>query len=750
LSYTYNGPTTANGSLDMFSHPQPETLYFAIHDKDNPLTEKYTVSITQGGVNSVQVLNRLNFFIAIKPDSLLNNDTLRVSILDMTGTTDSAKFVIQYAGQRADRIPFVLTPPMFPAWCFVDSVYRDTIVPFDSDNDVVNVLTVHAPPGMTVSTKGIITWVPVAADTGADSLVVRLFDQKQYSANYRWPLTIVNLAALPPGVKFLTRAGDFPSVMQAGVDSIAIGLRTVAGTGVKPFSFLARIIGPVTALPRIDTTGLLKWKPTISDTGARVLLVTVMDNYNRVDTITPAFTVAPRNQYPCALSYVYSGTTLSKDNVQIIYPAPPETFTFTIHDLDNPLTEQYTVDIVKDRIHTTQTLAGTTRSFKVTVSSSAVTTVDTLRVKIRDVTGTSDSITAVIKYTGKSLLHLQLNTTASGGGVATNQVNFPVLIRLNKSNFDFSKAMKNGQDIVCRKPDGTILPHEIEQWDSLNNTAAVWVKVDTVYGNDSTHFINVTSGEDLATALSNPSAVFDTASAFCGVWHLNESPAGGGLGTIKDRTAFGNNGTTYGNMNTPDQVPGIIGNGMNFNGFNAYVSFGDINQVDGLTKLTASAWIKPSGLQDWSTIIGKAGDEVNEWEFMEAGATGNSSSNYFQVAARNNGALNTMNGYSTTNPISPGNWYFCVMVFDGTQLTNATRLKFFINGAPQTLRFDGTIPAQLPSTTWPVQLARTQIAQGWFQGIIDEAIVARDARSADWIKLCYMNQRLQDVLVQFR
>jgi hypothetical protein len=435
---------------------------------------------------------------------------------------------------------------------------------------------------MTISAMGIITWTPVAADTGADSLVVRLFDQKEYSANYRWPLTIVNLAALSPGVKFLTKTSEFPSVMQAGADSISLGLRTVAGTGVRPFGFGARLMGSSTPLLSNDTVGLLKWKPAISDTGARVLLVTVKDRYNRADTLTPALTVVPRNQYPCSLSYVYSGTTVSTGVMQIIYPAPPETFTFTIRDLDNPLTERYTVDIVKERIHTIQTLAGATRSFTVTVGSSAVTTVDTLRVKIRDATGTADSITAVIRYIGQYLLHLQLNTTALGAGVATNQVNFPVLLRLKKSNFDFSKALKNGQDIVCRKPDGTVLPHEIEQWDSLNGVAAVWIKADTVFGNDSAHFINLTSGEDLGTAQSDPNKVFDTANAYCGVWHLNENPAGG-TGAIKDRTAFGNNGTSYGPMTSADQVAGMIGSGMNFNGNNAYVSFGDINQVDGLT-----------------------------------------------------------------------------------------------------------------------------------------------------------------------
>ena len=38
----------------------------------------------------------------------------------------------------------------------------------------------------------------------------------------------------------------------------------------------------------------------------------------------------------------------------------------------------------------------------------------------------------------------------------------------------------------------------------------------------------------------------------------------------------------------------------------------------------------------------------------------------------------------------------------------------------------------------------------YFKGMIDEVRVSSTARSADWIKLCYMNQRSDDKLVQFR
>ena len=36
-----------------------------------------------------------------------------------------------------------------------------------------------------------------------------------------------------------------------------------------------------------------------------------------------------------------------------------------------------------------------------------------------------------------------------------------------------------------------------------------------------------------------------------------------------------------------------------------------------------------------------------------------------------------------------------------------------------------------------------------YNGAIDEATVAFTTRSADWVKLCFMNQKTQDALVQW-
>src|SRR5439155_946517 len=67
-------------------------------------------------------------------------------------------------------------------------------------------------------------------------------------------------------------------------------------------------------------------------------------------------------------------------------------------------------------------------------------------------------------------------------------------------------------------------------------------------------------------------------------------------------------------------------------------------------------------------------------------------------------------GETTGNILANGTWGHWVMVFDGSQSTNATRLKFYFNNAAQTLTFTGTIPATTPNTAYTLRLAGTAAA----------------------------------------
>ncbi|NTW31555.1 MAG: hypothetical protein HGB12_02845, partial [Bacteroidetes bacterium] len=67
--------------------------------------------------------------------------------------------------------------------------------------------------------------------------------------------------------------------------------------------------------------------------------------------------------------------------------------------------------------------------------------------------------------------------------VDANLTNFPILVSLSSSNFNFSKARSDGYDICFTSSDGTtLLKYERERHDQTNSLAEYWVKVPSVSG----------------------------------------------------------------------------------------------------------------------------------------------------------------------------------------------------------------------------------------------------------------------------
>ena len=164
---------------------------------------------------------------------------------------------------------------------------------------------------------------------------------------------------------------------------------------------------------------------------------------------------------------------------------------------------------------------------------------------------------------------LYLNTSASGAGVFGTITNFPVLIRLTKSNFNFSQASGNGYDIRFTKSNNTPLHYEIETWDSSQGYAAVWVKLDTILPNNTTQNIRMHWGNKQVAGIdsSSSTAVFDTSTGFAGVWHMNQTPTI----LLLDATAHHYNGTASGTVKSAtDYTATVAGTAQTFDGISTY------------------------------------------------------------------------------------------------------------------------------------------------------------------------------------
>jgi hypothetical protein len=203
---------------------------------------------------------------------------------------------------------------------------------------------------------------------------------------------------------------------------------------------------------------------------------------------------------------------------------------------------------------------------------------------------------------------ITLNTTSTGASVSGNATNFPVLIRLNASNFNFSQAKNDGSDIRFSKAGGAPLTYEIERWDRANQVAEIWVRLDMVYGGNSGQSIIMYWGNPIAVARSDGTAVFRTSDNFQAVWHLGED-GNTSAGGYKNAASNALHGTGY-NLNASSDVDGMIGKAQEFDGSSSYIDIA--GSASGLLNFpedgnyTVSVWVYSDVLNGlFHPVIGK-------------------------------------------------------------------------------------------------------------------------------------------------
>lgn len=331
-----------------------------------------------------------------------------------------------------------------------------------------------------------------------------------------------------------------------------------------------------------------------------------------------------------------------------------------------------------------------------------------------------------------------LNTSATGADISGMVTDFPVLLRLRASNFDFSKTKEDGSDLRFRKADGTILPFKIEIWDLVNSVADIWIKVDTVYGNNSTQFIAMYWGNTDADGGSNGAAVFDTASGYQGVWHLDDNDE-----QVMDATANKNHGLKRGNQ---VRTEGNVGFGQFFNGAGDYSDMGNVCNTDTFS-FTVSAWIKKHGENKIQTIMSKSKGGLPNSEYgwlLQLDPDG-----ALQIyLASDTGLWGDVGSFvlSSNIHIIDSSWHHVAAVIDRTNNDNC---RVYIDGADvSTLPSGGNI-VNIARIMNPFSLRIGSEADGEYQweGGLDECWISYKAHSPEYIKLCFMNQKSNDKLV---
>jgi hypothetical protein len=372
--------------------------------------------------------------------------------------------------------------------------------------------------------------------------------------------------------------------------------------------------------------------------------------------------------------------------------------------------------------------AGSTLSIHYNTGDGATTT----RV-IRDSVYVSSNDTLNILYTKwKFSQKLYLNTSSSGADVSGNVYDFPVLIRLTKQRFNFEQAAGNGEDIRFTKTDGSQLPYEIEHWDSAAGKAEIWVKIDTIYANSNRHYFTMIWGNPAAQKInSDGAAVFDTMTGFKGVWHLGEPVDA----IVKDQTSNSFNGIA----NATTSVPGIIGMAQSFNGLSSEISVSG-SAIEKLNfkedgTFSISAWVRIDTLDSlYHGIVYKSNFQYglqlkpeNQWEFMH---------------------FKDKSGWEMSRtPAQTGSWLLLTGVRDGL------KQLLYVNGSCVDSSIITVATSFSRKTDQPLEIGHCpdggKDPDRFFKGIIDEVRIAGIAYSPNWIKLCYLNQKEEDKLLNW-
>ncbi len=324
---------------------------------------------------------------------------------------------------------------------------------------------------------------------------------------------------------------------------------------------------------------------------------------------------------------------------------------------------------------------------------------------------------------------ITLDTSPAGADVAGGVTEFPVLIRLASGNFPFAQARGKGQDIRFAKADGTHLAYQIDRWDSAGSVAAIWVKTD-VAGNKAGQILRCYWGKSDAADSSSGNAVFSQ--GFTQVWHLGEA------GTVvrANAVATGNVAAPV-NYEGDESTLGIIGLADNFDGVSPddYLDVGD-GYSEYAAGFTYSVWVYPTATNKWIHILDLGNGQLKDNILINRSGTSNDLE------------FSNCVGAVPASLQVPGAW-----INDQWQLLTVT-----VAGSDARIYRNGALlgSATLSNTVSGVTRTENFIGRSnwsvdeYYRGMVDEPELAKVARSAEWIRLCFQNQKANQTLVSLK
>jgi biopolymer transport protein ExbB len=287
---------------------------------------------------------------------------------------------------------------------------------------------------------------------------------------------------------------------------------------------------------------------------------------------------------------------------------------------------------------------------------------------------------------------------------------YPVLVRLNVTNFHFNDSLESGADLrVVSSDDKTLLPFHVTRYDWIGQVASLWIQLPTVTGADAPPFVWIYYGNPGAPAAADPKATFDPNQTL--VFHFSERE-----GTPQDATGYGNNAS----QSTAVPVhEGLIDTAIQFDGSaQTTVPASSSLTLSAGGGFTFSAWVKPQGAQSATLFRQQDGNRS------------------LTITLEDNQPVATVVGDNGTKVATPAKGRLAPDEWHHLAVTVADRMVVYIDGVEVS-----SVAARVPALAGDVTIGNMPAADSGFHGLLDEVRLAKEARSVEWLRLEALLQR---------
>jgi len=284
----------------------------------------------------------------------------------------------------------------------------------------------------------------------------------------------------------------------------------------------------------------------------------------------------------------------------------------------------------------------------------------------------------------------------------STETDYPILVKLTSTNFDFTKAKSDGTDIRFTNSDGSaVLKYERNHYDDTAEVAYFWVKVPSVSSSVDTD-IYIYYGN--ASASDGEDAENTWSSDYDAVYHMENATDT----TIADSTSNANTGTKDGASN-PNEINGEIYKAQQFASSDEIDLGTPIIPATGDWSFSALFYVEPGAT---SRLI------MNQYTSGQAGRMS------FVVHSTNKLRIDVESAVYSTGDVGTG-WHVL-----GVKRTGNV-YQLYIDGSPDG---SGTIDKSIYQGTNTVL---GDHGGGFGVGRLDEARFCNVAKSDAWFKAVY-------------